>query len=47
MKRSLEHMAALSVRVPRGFDGYWSIIRALDVRGPWTINQIDAELRSQ
>lgn len=41
-KRSLEQMAAISARVPRGYDGYWSIIRALDARGPWSISDVDA-----
>lgn len=32
----------LSARVPRGRDGYWSIIRDLDPKGPWSVPQIHA-----
>jgi hypothetical protein len=40
-KRSLEQMAVISARVPRGYDGYWSLIRALDERGPWSVSDVD------
>ena len=33
----------ITARVPRGYDGYWTIIRALDERGPWTVSQVDGE----
>ena len=32
----------LSARVPRGRDGIWSVIRDLDAKGPWTINDVSA-----
>jgi DNA-binding IscR family transcriptional regulator len=40
-KRSLEQMAVISARVPRGYDGYWSIMLALDERGPFSISDVD------
>lgn len=36
-------MVRLIARVPRGQDGFWQIIRALDTKGPWTIDQIHGE----
>lgn len=36
----------LSARVPRGIEGYWSIIRELDPKGPWSIPEVH-ELTSE
>jgi hypothetical protein len=41
--RSIPERIALNVRLPRGEEGYWQIIRALDARGTWTITDIDGE----
>lgn len=41
--RSIPERIALNVRLPRGEDGYWQIIRARDARGTWTISDIDGE----
>lgn len=36
-------MVRLTARVPRGQDGFWQIIRALDAKGPWTVNDVHGE----
>ncbi|ESY48983.1 MULTISPECIES: hypothetical protein [unclassified Mesorhizobium] len=38
--RGIVDMVQISIDVPRGEAGYWSIIRDLDVGGPWTVRQI-------
>lgn len=35
-RRPTPEMHELKTSVPRGFDGFWLIIRALDADGPWT-----------
>lgn len=40
MGRSIVDMVEISIAVPRGEAGYWSIIRDLDRDGPWTVRQI-------
>lgn len=35
-KRSHTDMARLTLHVPRGHDGFWTVIRQLDAEGPWT-----------
>ncbi|RUU24985.1 MarR family transcriptional regulator [Mesorhizobium sp. M6A.T.Ca.TU.002.02.2.1] len=40
MGRSIVDMVEISIAVPRGEAGYWSIIRELDRDGPWTVRQI-------
>lgn len=39
--------ATLSVRMLRGNDFYWRVIRELDVRGPWTISEVYGESNSR
>ncbi len=41
--RSMPERIALNIRLPRGEEGYWQIIRALDARGTWTISDVDGE----
>jgi hypothetical protein len=41
--RSIPERIALNVRLPRGEEGYWQIIRVLDARGAWTVSDIDGE----
>lgn len=41
-KRPTLEMVQISISVPRGEAGYWSIIRDLDRAGPWTVRQICA-----
>lgn len=39
--RPLLEMVQLSLAVPRGEDGFWSVIKALDATGrPWTANDV-------
>ncbi|MER9047626.1 hypothetical protein NKH89_10160 [Mesorhizobium sp. M0923] len=38
--RSILDIVQISIAVPRGEAGYWSIIRDLDLGGPWTVRQI-------
>ncbi|MER8923353.1 hypothetical protein [Mesorhizobium sp. LNJC384A00] len=38
--RAIVDMVQISIAVPRGEAGYWSIIRDLDLGGPWTVRQI-------
>lgn len=40
-RRSLTDMVQLTARVPRGHEGFWSIILELDAVGPWTLRQLD------
>lgn len=40
-RRSLPEMAQLTVRIPRGHAGFWSIIRELDTTGPWSVPDVD------
>lgn len=40
-KRPLADMVQITARVPRGNEGFWSIIRGLDAEGPWTLRQVD------
>lgn len=35
-------MVRLSARVPRGYEGFWQIIRELDKAGEWTIAEVFA-----
>jgi hypothetical protein len=37
-----QEIVRLSVRVPRGIEGYWSIIRELDPKGPWSVPAVFA-----
>lgn len=41
MKRNVVEMAQVSLKVPRGFSGFWTIIRDLDQAGPWTLRMVD------
>lgn len=41
--RAMDEMVALNVRVPRGEDGYWRVIRVLDAKGPWTVPMVEGE----
>lgn len=42
--RSMPERIALNIKLPRGEEGYWRIIRALDDKGlPWSIPEIEAE----
>jgi hypothetical protein len=41
MRRPLLDAIKLSVRIPRGRDGFWRIIREIDQAGAWTIADID------
>lgn len=41
-RRAHPEMVRLTARVPRGQDGFWSLMRELDTRGPWTVADIDA-----
>lgn len=34
---------AVNLRLPRGEEGFWSIIRALDEQGPWTVPMVEGE----
>jgi hypothetical protein len=43
MGKSLIEMARLSAVVPRGQEGFWSIMRALDAIGPFSIADVDHE----
>ena len=40
--RPLLDMIQASLRVPRGIDGFWSIITEIDLIGPWTIRAVAA-----
>lgn len=40
-KRPHLEMVQLTLAVPRGFDGLWSIIRDLDRIGPWSARDVD------
>lgn len=40
-RRSLTDMVQLTARVPRGHEGFWSIILELDAVAPWTLRQLD------
>ncbi|MER9851217.1 hypothetical protein NKJ55_28655 [Mesorhizobium sp. M0106] len=40
MGRSIIDMVQISIAVPRGEAGFWSIILELDRDGPWTVRQI-------
>jgi hypothetical protein len=42
-RRPLPEMAALSVRIARGWEGFWAIMLRLDTLGPFTVSAIDAE----
>ena len=37
---SIRDTLAIEIKVPRGFAGYWQIIRDLDQQGPWTIREV-------
>lgn len=39
-RRPTPDHVALTVRVPRGHEGYWAIIRDLDAAGPWTTSEV-------
>lgn len=39
-RRTLVDMVTLSLTVPRGEAGFWSIIRELDETGPWTVRMV-------
>lgn len=41
MKRSVVEMAQANLKVPRGTEGYWKIIKELDEAGPWTITMVE------
>jgi len=36
----LSTLTRVAMEIPRGEDGFWKIIRALDARGPWAINDV-------
>lgn len=38
--RGILDIVQMSIAVPRGETGYWSIIRDLDRDGPWTVRQV-------
>lgn len=38
--RPLIDMVRLNLRVPRGIDGFWKIIREMDETGAWTITEV-------
>lgn len=40
MTRPILQIVELSASVPRGEDGFWSIIRDLDTKGPWTVRLV-------
>lgn len=40
-RHSLTDMVELTIAVPRGHEGFWSVIRELDAIGPWTRRQVD------
>lgn len=42
-RHALLETTTVSFRVPRGHAGFWSIIRALNVQGPWTISEVHDE----
>lgn len=42
-RRPLPEMVRLTARVPRGEAGFWSIMLALDARGPWAVPDVEAE----
>lgn len=46
-RRPQTETAKLSVRILRGKDFYWKVIRALDARGPWTINDVHNETNAR
>lgn len=39
-KHSHQHMLKLTARVPRGHEGFWQIIRKLDPKGPWSVQDV-------
>lgn len=39
-RRPTNEMAQLNLRVPRGHNGYWAIIRELDAQGPWGVPDV-------
>lgn len=41
-RRPYQDYVALNMKVPRGQEGFWSVIRELDGNGPWTIADVDA-----
>jgi hypothetical protein len=43
MKRGVVEMVQASIKVPRGFAGYWKIICQLDQVGPWSLTMVEAE----
>ncbi|MDQ2084808.1 hypothetical protein RA307_31905 [Xanthobacteraceae bacterium Astr-EGSB] len=40
-RRPAPEAHALAIRVPRGQDGFWQVIRELDKKGPWSVGQVD------
>ncbi|MBJ3783385.1 hypothetical protein [Devosia sediminis] len=43
MKRGVIEMVQASLKVPRGFAGYWKIIRELDAVGAWTLTMVEGK----
>ena len=42
-RRPHQEFVRLSARVPRGQAGYWTVIRALDEKGSWTVSEVHDE----
>ncbi|OYY88794.1 MAG: hypothetical protein B7Y61_01030 [Rhizobiales bacterium 35-66-30] len=40
-------MAALTVHVPRGHAGIWSIIKRLDILGPWSVREVSDQTNAR
>lgn len=45
-RRPTPDHVALNAIAPRGYEGYWSIIRRLDILGPWTVTEVARETQA-